>query len=46
EVFCQLNVKPAWVKGFALTPSPSPSGRGEPEIKFPFSLREKGLGDE
>ncbi len=43
---CQLNVKPALYKGFALTPSPSPSGRGEQEIQFPFSLREKGLGDE
>ncbi|EKF01699.1 hypothetical protein FDUTEX481_07570 [Tolypothrix sp. PCC 7601] len=24
----------------------APSGRGEQEIQFPFSLREKGLGDE
>ncbi|BAY88338.1 hypothetical protein NIES3275_03130 [Microchaete diplosiphon NIES-3275] len=23
---CQLNVKPALVQGFALTPSPSPTG--------------------
>ncbi|BAY63000.1 hypothetical protein NIES22_30760 [Calothrix brevissima NIES-22] len=45
--WCQLNVKLAWLQGFALTPSPSPSGRGEQEeIQFPFSLREKGLGDE
>ncbi|BAY93201.1 hypothetical protein NIES3275_52390 [Microchaete diplosiphon NIES-3275] len=29
---CQLNVKPAWLEGFALTPSPSPTGRREPEI--------------
>ncbi|BAY29449.1 hypothetical protein NIES2107_12920 [Nostoc carneum NIES-2107] len=41
-----LNVKPPWLQGFALTPSPSPAGRGEQEIQFPFSLREKGLGDE
>ncbi|EKE96999.1 hypothetical protein FDUTEX481_06142 [Tolypothrix sp. PCC 7601] len=31
-------------KGFALTPTPT--RRGEQEIQFPFSLREKGLGDE
>ncbi|EKE98667.1 hypothetical protein FDUTEX481_03582 [Tolypothrix sp. PCC 7601] len=42
----QLNTKPALCKGFALTPSPSPTRRGEQEIQFPFSLREKGLGDE
>ncbi|BAY89105.1 hypothetical protein NIES3275_11080 [Microchaete diplosiphon NIES-3275] len=30
--WCQLNVKPALVQGFALTPSPSPTGRGEQEI--------------
>ncbi|EKF04172.1 hypothetical protein FDUTEX481_02140 [Tolypothrix sp. PCC 7601] len=39
-------MKPALVQGFALTPSPSPTRRGEQEIQFPFSLREKGLGDE
>ncbi|EKF01985.1 hypothetical protein FDUTEX481_07236 [Tolypothrix sp. PCC 7601] len=30
--WCQLNVKPALVQGFALTPSPSPAGRREQEI--------------
>ncbi|BAY88124.1 hypothetical protein NIES3275_00990 [Microchaete diplosiphon NIES-3275] len=30
--WCQLNVKPALVQGFALTPNPSPGGRGEQEI--------------
>ncbi|WP_210403085.1 hypothetical protein, partial [Tolypothrix sp. PCC 7601] len=40
--WCQLNVKPSWLQGFALTPSPSPTRRGEQEIQFPFSLREKG----
>ncbi|BAY99776.1 hypothetical protein NIES37_37590 [Tolypothrix tenuis PCC 7101] len=30
--WCQLNVKPFWLQGFALTPSPSPSRRGEQEI--------------
>ncbi|MBE9087157.1 MULTISPECIES: hypothetical protein [unclassified Tolypothrix] len=30
--WCQLNVKPSLCKGFALTPSPSPSRRGEQEI--------------
>ncbi|EKF05893.1 hypothetical protein FDUTEX481_00243 [Tolypothrix sp. PCC 7601] len=44
---CQLNVKPASLQGFALTPSPSPTGRREQEIYLvPLLLREKGLGDE
>ncbi|EKE97374.1 hypothetical protein FDUTEX481_05082 [Tolypothrix sp. PCC 7601] len=29
---CQFKVKAAWLQGFALTPRPSPTGRGGQEI--------------
>src|SRR5262249_58960352 len=45
-----FRARPA--KAISLIPSPSPGGRREPEgffarvFSLPFSLREKGLGDE